>query len=219
VIVTHNHYDHLDIPTLKTLVQRDRPLIFVALGNRELLDKNDVVGSREMDWWQATDIRPGVSLTFVPAQHFSGRGTKDRNQTLWGGYVIRSGNSAVYYAGDTGWGPQFEQIRDRFGPVRLAILPIGAFRPKWFMSPVHISPEEAVRAHTVLGAQTSMGVHFGTFKLADDGQDEPVTKLAKALQEQNISPETFWVLGFGEGRMVAPFQQSLATADSSFCTE
>lgn len=202
VIISHNHYDHLDLPTLKRLSARDNPRVFVALGNRALLEKHGMADARDMDWWQTFDITPGVRLTFVPAQHFSGRGLGDRNETLWGGYVIESGAGVVYYAGDTGWGPQFEQVRDRFGKIRLAILPIGAFRPEWFMSAVHISPEEAVRAHTLLGAQTSMGVHFGTFKLADDGQDEPVVGLVKALHDQSVSPDAFWALGFGEGRMV-----------------
>lgn len=204
VILSHNHYDHTDIPTLKRLFERDSPRVFVALGNRALMEKNGIPGSHEMDWWQDTRVTPSLRLTFVPAQHFSARGLGDRNETLWGGYVLEGDAGVVYFAGDTGWGPQFEQVRDRFGAIRLAILPIGAFRPRWFMAAVHISPEEAVHAHQLLGAGTSMGVHFGTFRLGDDGQNEPAEELANARELHGVSPDAFWVLGFGEGRMVPP---------------
>jgi L-ascorbate metabolism protein UlaG (beta-lactamase superfamily) len=123
---------------------------------------------------------------------------------LWGSYVIKGPAGVVYFAGDTGFGPQYEEIRKRFGPPRLALLPIGAYLPRWFMSPVHLSPEEAVEAHKILGAKTSVAIHFGTFRLGDDGQFEPVEELFKALDTEGVSPKNFWVLNFGEGRDVPP---------------
>ena len=204
VIVSHNHYDHMDVPTLKRLAEEHRPRIFVGLGNGAFLAEKGIGGARDMDWWQSVHLTSDVRLTSVPVQHFSARGTCDRNRTLWTGYVVEGPAGAVYFAGDTGWGRHFEQARERFGPFRLALLPIGAFRPRWFMAPVHLSPEEAVRAHKVLGASTSMAIHFGTFRLGDDGQDEPVEHLVQALADSSLSPERFRVLGFGEGRDVPP---------------
>ena len=117
----------------------------------------------------------------MPAQHFSSRGTADRDANLWCGYVIETPAGVVYFAGDTGWGPHFAMIRERFGAPRVAIMPIGAFRPIWFMHTVHIAPEEAVRAAEVLGAEVSIPMHYYTFHLGDDGQDEPAEELRKAL--------------------------------------
>jgi L-ascorbate metabolism protein UlaG (beta-lactamase superfamily) len=156
-------------------------------------------------------VGKGVRITFVPSQHFSARGMCDRNTSLWGGYVIGSSRHKVYFAGDTGFGPHFKQVRNRFGPVSLALLPIGAFRPRWFMAPVHLSPAEAVKAHRILEAHHSLAIHYGTFPLGDDGQDEPVNELRKAMKKAGVSGDRFWVLGFGRGRMV-PDATARATA-------
>ena len=202
VLISHNHYDHLDLPTLRRLAAEHRPRILVPLGNRRFFDGLGVRGAEELDWWQSVEIREGVRIEAVPAQHFSGRGMFDRDRALWAGFVASGPAGPVYFAGDTGFGPHFEEIRDRFGPPRLALLPIGAYRPEWFMSRVHISPEEALRAHRLLGAGTSVGIHFGTFRLADDGQDEPANRIEALRREGGASPPRFWVLGFGEGRDV-----------------
>jgi len=213
VLISHDHYDHLDIPTLKRLAKERGPRFFVGLGNRQLLVENGIADAHEIDWWQSLPVNDEVRLTSVPVQHFSGRGTCDRNKTLWTGYVIEGPAGAVYFPGDTGWGRHFEQVRERFGAIRLACLPIGAFRPRWFMAPVHLSPEDAVRAHRTLGASTSMAIHFGTFPLGDDGQDEPVAHLMQALADSSVSPERFWVLGFGEGRDVSPMDEGQVAAE------
>ncbi|UCG32688.1 MAG: MBL fold metallo-hydrolase [Phycisphaerales bacterium] len=204
VIVSHDHYDHMNVDTLKRLVTKRGPRLFVGLGNGGFLTAQGVAGCTEMDWWQSVSLSKDVRLTSVPARHFSGRGLFDRCRTLWSGFVIEGPAGVVYFAGDTGLGSHFQQIRRRFGPPRLALLPIGAFQPRWFMGPVHLSPEEAVEAHRILGAGTSMAIHFGTFPLGDDGQDEPVERLNRAVEAAGHGRGDFWVLGHGECREVPP---------------
>lgn len=198
VVISHNHYDHLDMPTLKQLAEKHDPKILAGLGVQALLKQNGLTNTKELDWWEETQFGE-IKITFVPAQHWSSRGLTDRRTSLWGGYVITSVDGSVYFAGDTGWGRHFEQIGQKFAPIRLAILPIGAFRPLWFMSDVHISPEEALRAHDALQASTSIGMHFGTFALADDGQLEPTLRLELAKAKRYPDLLRFWALEFGEG--------------------
>jgi L-ascorbate metabolism protein UlaG (beta-lactamase superfamily) len=176
VLISHNHYDHMDVGTLERLKREHRPRILVGLGNGAFVE-----GAMDLDWWQSVAIAPEVRVHVVPAQHFSSRGITDRDANLWCGFVIETPNGNIYFAGDTGWGPHFAMIRQRFGPMRLAFLPIGAFRPEWFMCPVHISPRDAVRAARELGAAVSIPMHFGTFHLGDDGQDEPAEVLRAEL--------------------------------------
>lgn len=204
VVVSHDHYDHLDLPTLKRLHEAHHPRFVVSLGNLALLESNGIHGCIELDWWQSIELQRGLKVTCVPAQHFSGRGFFDRQATLWAGFVLEGGFGQVYFAGDTGLGPHFEKIRERFGAIRLALLPIGAFCPRWFMSPVHLSPEEALQAQRILGATTAVAIHLRTFRLADDGQEEPATRLAAALDAAGSGRQRFWVLGLGEGREVPP---------------
>ena len=195
VLVSHNHYDHLDIPTLRALQSRFHPRILTPLGNSALMARNGIEGAEDMDWWQTKD-----NITLVPAQHFCARGLSDRNATLWGGFVISGRAGNVYFAGDTGWGDHFAQIAKRFPSIRLACLPIGAYLPRWFMRPVHIDPAEALEAHKVLGASTSMAMHYGTFNLGDDGETQPLDDLRQSIAANGNPP--FWILGFGEGRLV-----------------
>jgi L-ascorbate metabolism protein UlaG (beta-lactamase superfamily) len=197
VLLSHNHYDHLDVPTLRRLLAKHAPRIVTALGNGLVLTKSGLGDSTELDWWQATPLSDAVTVTAVPAQHFSSRGVSDRNRNLWCGFVISGPSGHVYFAGDTGWGPHFEQIRQRFSPIRLAMLPIGAYLPRWFMSPVHIGPDQAVEAHLALRASTSVPMHYGTFDLGDDGETQPVEELRAAIAEKGDTK--FRVLGFGEG--------------------
>jgi L-ascorbate metabolism protein UlaG (beta-lactamase superfamily) len=173
VIISHNHYDHLDVDTLRRL-RCER--VFVGLGNAAFLK-----GATDLDWWDAVALTDDVRLHCVPAQHFSSRGLTDRDANLWCGFVLETPRGPIYFAGDTGWGPHFEMIRQRFGPMRLALLPIGAFRPEWFMCSVHISPRDAVRAAVALEAKVSIPMHYYTFDLGDDGQDEPVQVLRESL--------------------------------------
>jgi L-ascorbate metabolism protein UlaG (beta-lactamase superfamily) len=195
VLLSHNHYDHLDVPTLRMLQRHHNPLIVCHLGNGALLARYGLTNVRELDWWGSADAP--IRITSVPAQHFSARGLSDRDATLWGGYVIASDAGNVYFAGDTGWGKHFAEVRDRFTPVRLALLPIGAYLPRWFMKPAHITPAEAVDAHGELKAGTSVAMHYGTFALGDDGDRQPIEDLERAIAKKRAGG--FKVLEFGQG--------------------
>ncbi|HUO84985.1 MAG TPA: MBL fold metallo-hydrolase [Thermoanaerobaculia bacterium] len=199
VLLSHNHYDHLDLPTLKRLAAEHAPRIYVPLGNRRLLNDQGIEGVIEMGWWEEEALPP-LRITAVPVQHFSARGVTDRNASLWSGWYLRSPAGGVFFAGDTGWGPHFEQVRERLGAPRVALLPIGAFRPRWFMAQVHISPDEMLRAHRTLGARISIPMHYGTFHLGDDGEREPIERLRVEMAEAD--EENIWILGFGEGREI-----------------
>jgi L-ascorbate metabolism protein UlaG (beta-lactamase superfamily) len=204
LLQSHDHYDHYDLATLRRIAAKWHPKFVSPLGLRARLESHGISGgsaATELDWWQAVNISPEIKVTAVPARHFSGRGLRDRNRTLWCGYVIEGPSGTVYFAGDTAYGEHFHEIRKKFPAIRLAFLPIGAIRPEWLMGPVHISPPDAVRAHQDLAAATSIGIHFGTFRLADDGEDEPVTELQRALDatEKTAPRPRFWTLGHGEG--------------------
>jgi L-ascorbate metabolism protein UlaG (beta-lactamase superfamily) len=202
VLQSHDHYDHFDVPTQKRIASQWHPNFVVPLGVRSRFEKHRIAPAgqtSELDWWQSVSLAENLKITSVPARHFSGRGLRDRNKTLWSGYVIESPSGVVYFAGDTGYGSHFHEISRRFPQIRLAFLPIGAYLPQWFMAPVHMSPADAVRAHEDVRAATSIGIHFGTFRLADDGEDQPVTELRQALDARKQS-HRFWVLNAGEGR-------------------
>jgi L-ascorbate metabolism protein UlaG (beta-lactamase superfamily) len=199
VIISHNHYDALDMPTIKKLVEKHQPKIFAGLGNQAFFKKLGIE-AQDMDWWDSVELKNKIKLTFVPSKHFSGRGMCDRNRTLWGGFVIEGKGGDVYFAGDTGMGPHFNQIKTRLGAPRLSLLPIGAFLPRWFMAPVHLSPEEAVEAHQILDSKVSVPIHYGTFHLGDDGEDTPLKRLRAALDARPEIKKNFWILKFGEGR-------------------
>lgn len=203
VLVSHNHYDHLDLPTLKRLAEVHHPALVTGLGNDRLLEQEGLADVHALDWWEDREIR-GLKVSGVPAKHFSARGTCDRNKTLWLGFVLHGLGGPVYFAGDTGYGTHFAKIRRRYGAPRLAVLPIGAYRPRWFMSPVHLSPADAYLAHVALEAGTSVAMHYGTFPLADDGRTEAVEALGRALDgaRQEGADPRFWALDFGEGRDV-----------------
>lgn len=199
VVVSHNHYDHLDLPTLQRLQQNHRSAIVTQLGNGALMREHGIDGVRELDWWQSTST--GVlTVTSTPSQHFSARALSDRNRNLWGGFVISGPSGNLYFAGDTGWGGHFAEIGRRFAPIRLAMLPIGAYLPRWFMHNAHIDPEEAVEAHLALGAKSSVAMHYGTFRLSDEGMTDPVRDLRAAMQQKKV--RDFLVLDQGEGQDV-----------------
>lgn len=189
VLISHNHYDHMDIATLTRIKKKWNPLIFAGLGNASYLAARGFPEVREMDWWDSEAIGNGVNIVCAPGQHFSSRALSDRNNTLWCGYIIETPNGHTYFAGDTGYGEFVGHIKERYSEFRLALLPIGAFRPEWFMGPVHISPEQAVTIYDSLSIQTAIGIHHSTFHLADDGQDEPRERIEKISQERN--PQTF----------------------------
>lgn len=200
VLLSHNHYDHLDIDTLKRIHDKYNPQYIVPLGVSNYLQKKGITLVREMDWWQTTSFGTNFTIESVPAQHFSGRGTFDRDRTLWCGYCIHGSHGNIYFAGDTGYNPDtFKEIGARTKPT-LAIIPIGAFKPEWFMSPIHCSPIEAIQIFKDLGQPQSLACHFGTFPLADDGLDEPANELRNALKKEGISPEKFLTVQEGIAR-------------------
>jgi L-ascorbate metabolism protein UlaG (beta-lactamase superfamily) len=202
ILVSHNHYDHMDLPTLKRLRKAWKPPIFVGLRNAAYLKKEGVGGAEDMDWWDRKQIADSVWVTCVPGQHFSGRGFGDRSETLWCGFVIETPHGNIYFAGDTGYGPFLEQIKAHYRGFRLACLPIGAYLPRWFMKPIHESPDEALLIHKDLSVETSIAIHFGTFSLADDGQDQPPNRIKELLSEAPDPKPRFLVLENGEAATI-----------------
>jgi len=157
VVISHNHYDHMDLPSLRALHRRFAPRFVTTLGNARTLAKAGVTAT-ELDWWQAIEVGD-LRITATPARHFAARTPFDRNQSLWGGFMLGAGGGQVLFAGDSGAGPHWREVRVRLGAPDVALLPIGAYEPRWFMAPVHMNPDEAVQAHLHLGARRSVGMH------------------------------------------------------------
>jgi L-ascorbate metabolism protein UlaG (beta-lactamase superfamily) len=197
VLLSHNHYDHCDLRTLRLLAARFNPLVVTPLGNGALVRSAGIRRVEELDWWQEAKTS-AVPIALTPAHHFSARGPLDKNRALWGGFVLTSGGARIYFAGDTAYAPFFRDVRLRIGPIDLALLPIGAYEPRWFMRIVHMNPEEAVQAHLDLEAARSVGMHFGTFPMTIEGIDEPVDALKRARLEKSVPPSSFEAPGFGE---------------------
>jgi L-ascorbate metabolism protein UlaG (beta-lactamase superfamily) len=191
-LLSHNHYDHLQPASIAALGKAE---IVTALGVGRYL-RGTSPNIRELDWWDSTEIG-GATVAAVPAQHFSARTPWDSNLTLWCGFSAHVDGVTIYFAGDTGYSPQFAAIGARFPRIDVALLPIGAYEPRWFMAPVHMSPDDAVRAHLDLGARLSIGMHFGTFQLTDEGIADPLRDLAAARAAHGVSPDEFRVLDFG----------------------
>jgi L-ascorbate metabolism protein UlaG (beta-lactamase superfamily) len=199
VLISHNHYDHLDLPTMRTIFGSFHPKIFTPLGVKALLDSEKISGATDMDWWEEANLNDSVKLTSVPAQHFSARGMLDRNATLWCGYVLKTSKGNIYFAGDTGYNENtFKDIGLRCGAMKVAMIPIGAYRPEWFMAPVHTSPDEAVKVHLDVKAEVSVAIHTGTFALGDEGQLDAAKDLQLALSRYDVNPSHFRVLNEGE---------------------
>ena len=203
VLLSHDHYDHLDRPTLRRLAARDDPLVLTGKRVGRKVPSRRIV---ELDWWESHALGEGLSATYVPAEHFSGRGLFDRDKSLWGGFVLETPHGKVYFAGDTARGVHFRAIRERFGPMTLSLLPIGAYAPRWFMERVHMDPDEALHASLTLESQTSLAIHFATFNLADDSYDAPTRALARAVSQLSGSRpgSDFRVTPFGEATIVRP---------------
>jgi L-ascorbate metabolism protein UlaG (beta-lactamase superfamily) len=201
VLISHNHYDHLDLPTLQKLSNEHIPAFYVGLGNSLLLAKKKISGVSEMDWWESIPLKNGVRLMCVPAQHWSARAFKDRNKTLWCGYIIQGKSKTIYFAGCTGFGPHFQDIVQREKSISVSLLPIGAFRPRWFMESAHLSPADVIKVQGILKSQNVIPIHFGTFKLGDDGYTEPIDELKKELDKSDLKLKSvFHILDFGESR-------------------
>jgi L-ascorbate metabolism protein UlaG (beta-lactamase superfamily) len=201
VVVSHNHYDHLDLPTLKMLWDRDRPKIVVPLGNAHIVQRADKdIEVIELDWGQSIDAGRGARVIATPVQHWSQRGPFDRDKALWAGYVLDAPGGGVFFGGDTGLGTGWwiDEIVKVAPNLRLALLPIGGYLPRWFMTYQHTNPDDAVVAFQRMGARYALGIHFGTFPMADDGPDDALKELEAARAARGVGAETFRALEPGQ---------------------
>ena len=199
VLLSHDHYDHFDTATLRRLARRDDPVVLAPLGHRRLLETAGLGRVVELDWWSSHSGPAGLEATLVPARHWSRRSPFDTNRRLWGGYMFRAGGRLVYFAGDSGYDDGlFLEIRRRCGAPDLALIPIGAYEPRWFMQSAHMNPAEAVRVHRDVGSRRSIAMHWGTFQLNDEGREEPVKALGEALKAAEIPAAEFETLSAGQ---------------------
>jgi N-acyl-phosphatidylethanolamine-hydrolysing phospholipase D len=208
VVQSHNHYDHLDDRTVRKLAERfPEARWLVPLGLGAFFRTRGARHVEELDWWEKTRAA-GLRVACVPAQHFSSRGLRDRNATLWCGWTLNDGKRRIFFAGDTGYHPEFSTIGQRFGPFDVSLMPVGAYEPRWFMRPAHMNPEEAVRAFQesngtsegALARHVMVPIHFGTFKLTDEAMDEPPERTRRAWQAAGLAEENLWLLAHGETR-------------------
>jgi len=197
VVISHNHYDHLDAPTVRRL-PRDTP-VFVPGMLGSWFRSRGFRAVTEMDWWETASLGD-VKLEFVPAHHWSRRGLTDTCKTLWGGFLFSAGSSKIYFAGDTGYGHWFGEIGKRHPDIDLALMPVGAYEPNWFMRPMHCNPAEAVRACDDLGAARMATMHWGTFVLSAEPLLEPVSEASRAWAAAGRAPADLWTLAVGESR-------------------
>ena len=196
VLISHNHYDHLDIDTLKRLNDRDAPRFVAGLKTQSLLQDNGINTAVDLDWWQSIKAN-NTKITFVPAQHWSARGIFDKREMLWGGFYIEN-EFTIYFAGDTGYGEFFKTIKDKLGAPDLSLIPIGAYEPRWFMKDAHLNPKDALQAFKDLASKKMIGIHFGTFKLTDEGYHDPIDTLHEEIQKSNTDPLKVIVPTFGK---------------------
>jgi L-ascorbate metabolism protein UlaG (beta-lactamase superfamily) len=199
VLLSHDHYDHCDLPSLRRLAAAHQPVFLAPLRHADLLQRAGARSVVELDWWQTHTPGEDVRVTLTPAQHWSNRLGSPRNHRLWGGFHLALGSRRVWYAGDSGYaGPLFREIAGRCGSPDLAFIPIGAYEPRWFMAPMHMNPAEAVATHRDVGAGRSIGIHWGTFQLTDESREAPVHALAAARSAAGLPESVFRVLIPGE---------------------
>jgi len=212
VVISHNHYDHLDEASVKAIAAQagGPPLFVVPLGLKAWFADAGIGNAIELDWWQSARIG-AVEIVLTPVQHWSGRSLTDRMATLWGGYAIFAPDFQVFFAGDTAYSKDFADIHAHFAARQgagrgfdLALIPVGAYEPRWFMSAQHVDPAEAVRIHQDLAAERSIGIHWGTFQLTDEPLDEPPQALARAAREAGLGDDAFTVMAVGATRRFAP---------------
>lgn len=200
VVVSHNHYDHLDLATLRALAERNRETrFFVPLGNGALLRRNGIERVEELDWGDSTR-HDAVTITCLPAQHWSKRGLADDQKSLWSSWAVRGAERSFYFAGDTGYFDGFERIGAAIGPFDLAALPIGAYEPVAMMRASHLNPEESIQAAVDLRASRALAMHFGTFDLSDEPLDEPPRRFRAAASTGSLGADGAWILKIGETR-------------------
>jgi L-ascorbate metabolism protein UlaG (beta-lactamase superfamily) len=204
VLLSHDHYDHCDLPTLRQLAKAHDPLAITPLGNRNLLTRAGFTRIIELDWWCNYTHTPNLSITVTPSQHWSNRLSGRRCSRLWGGFFLHVGNTCLYFVGDTGYdNTLFTEVRKRLGAPDLAFIPIGAYEPRWFMGEQHCNPAEAVQIHREVGARKSVAMHWGTFQLTDESRDAPPHDLKAALAAAALVPEDFRILEPGGNVIVS----------------
>jgi len=216
VIISHNHYDHLDLPIIKKLAQ-PHTHFFVPLGNKAWFDDIGIKNVIECDWWDEYEFKKANGKTAIvgctPCQHFSGRTLSDRNKTLWSSWIVKANDTSFFFGGDTGYRsvssddedlsklpvcPAFKDIGEKYGPFNLAAIPIGAYAPRWFMSPIHCSPEDAVCVHQDVKSKHSVGIHWGTYPMTMEPYYEPPERLKAALKAHSLPETEFHIMHVGE---------------------
>ncbi|MBZ9791639.1 MBL fold metallo-hydrolase [Rhizobium sp. 3T7] len=214
IVISHNHYDHLDIKTLKKLNELFSPRVIVPIGDKALVESIGIKNVQELDWWETVEINADIQITFTPTQHSSARILFDKDRSLWGSYFIKNRGRSVYFGGDSGYSTHYTEIKTRLGAPDIALLGIGSYAPRGFMKPVHMDPAEAVTAHKDLGAKLSIGMHFGTFQLAAEAFDEPQANLKEALEEQGLAQDNFITLHEGETRIYKRIRNNKAALET-----
>jgi N-acyl-phosphatidylethanolamine-hydrolysing phospholipase D len=199
VVISHDHYDHLDLGTVKRLAAAHDPLFLVPLRLKAWFVENGMARVEELDWWQAYEHR-GVRFVCVPAQHFAQRTLVDGNTRLWGSWAILGAERRLFFGGDSGYFTGYREAGERLGPFDLAAIPIGAYKPAEIMKSVHTSPEEAVQAFVDLQARVLLGIHWGTFDMAEEPLDEPPVRMIAEARRRGIEPERAWIFRLGETR-------------------
>ena len=198
ITVSHNHYDHLDIASLKTLYKLNpKALFLVSKGDMDLLVRSGIKNVTEFLWWENIEVK-NTMFTFTPNQHWSARGFRDRNKSLWGGWFMQSSNHTIYHAGDTGYSDDFKETRSRLGSPDFAMIPIGGYNPPWFMNYHHVNPSESIQIALDLGVSKSFGMHWGTFRLTDEDILEPAQLIDQELKKLNLADDFFRTVKPGE---------------------
>ena len=214
VLISHNHYDHLDDASVRALAKQASgpPLFIVPLGIKAWLAEREITNAVELDWWQSQTVPTAagpVEVVLTPVQHWSGRGLNDQLKTLWGGYAVFAPDLHFFFTGDTAYSKDFKDIRERFaarqtpdngGGFDIALIAVGAYEPRWFMTSQHVNPAEAVQIHLDVNAKRSVGIHWGTFELTDESLDQPPIDLAQARRAKGVADADFFVMAIGETR-------------------